>query len=38
MSNEKKIGWLGHIGDEILPRFMGSRINDEIRIPINHPV
>ncbi len=34
----KKNGWLGYVGDEILPSFFGSRINDEIRIPFNHPV
>ena len=33
MSNEKKTGWLGYIGDEILPNYMGILINHDIRIP-----
>ena len=33
MSNEKNLGWLFDIGDEILPSNMGIIINHEIRIP-----
>ena len=39
MSNEKNLGWLGYIGDEKLPSYIGHYfINHEIRIPINQPV
>ena len=39
MSHEKRApGWLGYIGDEILPSYIGIIIHHEIRIPINHPV
>ena len=38
MSHEKIPGWLGYIGDEILPSYIGIIINHEIRIPINQPV
>ena len=27
MSNEKNLGWLGYIGDEILPSYIGIIIN-----------
>ena len=37
MSNEKNPGWLGNIGDEILPRYIGI-IMTIIRILINQPV
>ena len=37
MSNEKKTGCLGYIGDENLPIYMGIIINHK-RIPINQPV
>ena len=30
-------GWLGYIGDEILPSYIGIIISHEIRIPINQP-
>ena len=33
MSNEKKTGWLGYIGDEILPNYMGISKKYDIRIP-----
>ena len=34
LSNEKNPGWLGYIGDEILPSYIGDYfINHEIRIP-----
>ena len=34
LSNEKNLGWLGYIGDEILPSYIGHYfINHEIRIP-----
>ena len=40
LSNEKRApGWLGYIGDEKLPSYIGHYfINHEIRIPINQPV
>ena len=39
LSNEKHPGWLGLIGDEILPKYIGDYfINHDIRIPINQPV
>ena len=28
MSNEKNLGWLGYIGDEILPSYIGIIINN----------
>ncbi len=31
-------GWLGYIGDELLPSYIGIIINHDIRIPINQPV
>jgi len=37
MSREKFPGWLDHLGDEILPSYIGIIISDEIRIPINEP-
>ena len=34
VSNEKKLGWLGYIGDEILPSYIGHYfINHYFRIP-----
>ena len=27
MSNEKNLGWLGYIGDEMLPSYIGITIN-----------
>ena len=39
LSNEKRApGWLGYIGDDILPSYIGIIIKYDIRIPINHPV
>ena len=36
MSNEKRApGWLGHIGDDELPNYIGIITIHEIRIPIN---
>ena len=32
-NHEKNPGWLGYIGDDILPSYMGISINHEIRIP-----
>ena len=37
LSNERNPGWLGYIGDEILPSYIGIIISHEIRIPINQP-
>ena len=39
LSHEKKItGWLGYIGDGILPSYIvGIARNHEIRIPMNQP-
>ena len=38
LSNEKKPGWLGYIGDFYTPQlYRDYFINHEIRIPINHP-
>ena len=39
MSHEKRAhGWLGYIGDEILPSYIGDYFtNNDIRIPINQP-
>ena len=38
MSNEKHPGWLGYVGDDILPNYMGIIKNHEIRIPsLNQP-
>jgi len=37
MSHEKYHGWLGCIGDDILPSYIGILINHERRIPINQP-
>ena len=33
MSHEKNPGWMGYIGDDILPSYIGIIINHEIRIP-----
>ena len=30
---KKNLGWLGYIGDEILPSYIGIIMNHEIRIP-----
>ena len=38
MSNEKRApGCLGYIGDDILPSYVGSITNHEIRTPIKQP-
>ena len=38
LSNEKKPGCLVYIWDEILPTYMGTIINHEIRIPVNNGI
>ena len=35
LSNEKKLGWLGYIGDGLLPSYLGIIVNHYLRIPIN---
>ena len=34
---KKNPGWLGYIGDEILPRYIVIIMNHDIRIPTSHP-
>ena len=40
VSNEKNLGWLGYIGDDKLPNYIGIIMNHckDPGIPINHPV
>ena len=37
VDEKRALGWLGYIGDEILPSYIGIMRHHEIRIPINQP-
>ena len=37
VSNEKNLGWLGYIGDDKLPSYIGIIINHYKDPVINHP-